>query len=311
MDRRTFLLASAGLAAGCSRGPGPAAGLSPDDAETIASQRERREQHLRELARFRVSPDAKRTTAPPPADVLAVAPELKGLTRVAVRLHPRFSDEPAADESKLGGQFLWPAAEPWPTCDEHRIPFVPVLQLRAEDAPPQWPYRPGTDLVQLVWCPRDHGEGWVKPRLVWRKRPSVVGPVVDHPPTDAAFMDYVPVPCRLFPERVTEYERLLSAAPGTKVGGYPRWVQGDESPACPSCRWGMDHLLTAASDEWDGASWARWMPLEERPVRDGRAISEVGYYRAAGLKFADLGSVYLFVCRRCDGWPVRAVGQTS
>ena len=69
-------------------------------------------------------------------DVLAVAPELNGLTKVAVRLHPRYSEEPAADRSKLGGHFLWPAAEPWPVCDEHGIPHVPVLQLRSEDAPP-------------------------------------------------------------------------------------------------------------------------------------------------------------------------------
>jgi hypothetical protein len=327
MDRRAFLAAAAGVAAGCARGPGPAGGVTPLEAEHIAAARQSRDRHLRELARFRVPADAKRTTAPPPADVLQFAPELKPLTKVAIRLHPRYSDEPAPDESKLGGQFLWPAAEPWPTCDEHKIPFVPVLQLRAEDAPPNWPYRPGTDLAQLLWCARDHGEGWVKPHLAWRKRSAVAGPLAEPPPTDAAVLDYAPVPCRLFPERVTEfpnfealpgsvrqkvgdgkpggpteYIRLLSVAPGTKVGGYPQGIQGPEVPACPKCRWGMDYLLTVASEEWGEE---RWIPLEERAARDER-----GYRGAAGLRFPYLGRVHLFACRRCDGWPVRAVGQT-
>jgi hypothetical protein len=69
----------------------------------------------------------------------------------------------------------------------------------------------------------------------------------------------------------------------------------------------MDYLLTVSSAEWDGASWPRWMPLEERGVRDGTARAEEGYCRAAGLKFGDLLSVHLFACRRCDGWPVRVV----
>src|SRR4051812_19696760 len=124
MNRRAFLAAATVVAAGCKKNstttPVPAA-----DAERIASNREERERHLRELERFRVPLDAVRTTAPPPDDVLAVAPELKGLTKVPVRLHPRFSDEPAADRSKLGGRFWWPAAEPWPVCDEHDIPHVP------------------------------------------------------------------------------------------------------------------------------------------------------------------------------------------
>ena len=88
------------------------------------------DRHLELLQRFRVPPTAVRTTPKPPADVLATAPELKGLIKVAARLHPRFSDEPKPDESKLGGRFLWPADEPWPTCDEHGIPEARSPDLR-------------------------------------------------------------------------------------------------------------------------------------------------------------------------------------
>ncbi len=351
MHRRTFLTAAAAFAAGCARRPN---GATPGDPARINAERRDRARHLELLSRFRVPPTATRTTPPPPADVLAVAPELKPLIKVAVRLHPRFSDEPKPDESKLGGQFWWPAGEPWPTCDEHRIPLVTVLQLRAEDAPPNWPFFPGSDLMQLLWCPRDHNSrGWVKPAVVWRKRADVTPPLADPPPTDAAFLHYVPVPCRLFPERVAEfpnwdalpksvkekveawkppplklrpewgppghaadlvskptgvaYYGLAAAADGTKVGGYPLWDGLPAVPTCPTCGWGMDYLLTVASSEWDGANWVRWMPLEERHVRDGRAIAEEGYARAAGLMFGDESNVHLFACRRCDDWPVRLV----
>src|SRR5436309_2268597 len=82
-----------------------------------------------------------------------------------------------------------PAAEPGPVCDEHHIPYVAVLQLRAEDAPPNWPFRDDADLFQLLWCPRVHGPGWVKPSVMWRKRASVSEPLAEPPATDAAFLD--------------------------------------------------------------------------------------------------------------------------
>ena len=97
MNRRAFLAAAAAVAVGCKKTststPVPAV-----DAMRIGRDREERERHLSELERFRVPSDAVRTTPPPPDDVLAVAPELKGLTKVAVRLHPRYSDEPAPDQ---------------------------------------------------------------------------------------------------------------------------------------------------------------------------------------------------------------------
>jgi hypothetical protein len=323
MHRRAFLTATAALVAGCGRRPnGPVAGS--DELAQLAEQRQDRERHLELVQRFRVPPTATRTTPKPPADVLEVAPELKALVKVAVRLHPRYSDEPRPDESKLGGRFLWPAAEPWPRCDEHGVPYVPVLQLRAEDAPPTVPYYADADILQLLWCPRDHGSHRVRPAVVWRKRADVTGPTADHPPTDRALVGYVPVPCRVFPERVMEfppaavlpevvrgkvaglagYDELLSAAPGTKVGGWPWGATKEQPTACDRCRRPTDFLLAVSGAEWEETNWKRWMPTEEQAQRSPEA--DRGYGRAAGLGFER--PVNVFVCRRCDGWPVRMVG---
>lgn len=320
MRRRTFLVTAAAIAAGCGRRPvaGPAT-VTPDDLTRIRDEATARERHLELLRRFRVPPTAVRTTPKPPADVLATAPELKGLIKVAVRLHPRYSDEPRPDESKLGGRFLWPAAEPWPTCDEHGVPFVPVLQLRAEDAPPNFAFPPDADLLQLLWCPRDH----LQPTVVWRKRADVTE-TAEPPPTDLAFPGYVPVPCRVFPERVTEfpptavlpesarrhvagldgYDEALSACPGTKVGGWPWGAARDQPTACDRCRRPTDFLLAVSGAEWGGVNWRRWMPVEEQAARPPDA--DQGYGQAHGLVLKSPVNVY--VCRRCEGWPVKVVG---
>jgi hypothetical protein len=330
VNRRQFLfLSSVAAVAGCNRRQPGTPAVPPVDAAEAAAQRAARDTHLELLQRFRVPPGATRTTPPPPADVLAVAPELKGLIKVTLRLHPRYSEEPKAEESKLGGRFRWPAGEPWPTCAEHAVPLAPVLQLRAEDAPPQFAFFPDTDLLQLFWCPRDHdGAERLRPKLVWRKQSATAAPFADDPYAarpDGVLWNYVPVPCRLFPERVAEYpnwdtlpesvrqkiaksdkqlhgaelyQQLLSVADGSKVGG---WAPGAEPPTCPKCKWGMDYLLTVADAEWTERDWKRWMPTEER----GHAWNAVeGYRRAAGL---GVGRVLVFVCRRCEGWPASAI----
>jgi hypothetical protein len=161
---------------------------------------------------------------------------------------------------------------------------------------------------------------------------------------------YLPRPCRLFPERVTEYphveelteeekqklrawdvmsvpglrdrredhtdsglvlyERELSVCDGTKVGGYVPWIQGREVPVC-RCGHEMSHLLTVASAECDGANWRRWLPAEEQHLWDGRHMTTEPFVSAPGLMLGDVGKVYFFICRRCPDWPVRHGFQCS
>lgn len=289
------------------------------------------------------------TTPGKPVDLAKVFPELAGLERTTVRLHP-WQDAVTERDSSLGGPLLWPAAEAWPVCsvdhpderpltsaegkrlqrrreeireemanyeyvgphpldDEYAkleisirelrreeyaddpaasLPMVPIAQFYARDIP-ELPFPDGTDVCQVLWCPTDHEPHCgPRPLVRWRDSASVTETRAAMEP-DRALSDEesVPAPCRIWPERVTEfphwddlpsaglrarieewekdkdwtYYEHLSVAPGSKVGGWIGWVQ---SPCWPECGRGhrMDHLMTVASAE--GGGWETWMPLEEQ-----------------------------------------------
>lgn len=318
------------------------------DMRRFEMDRERFDRHRAICKRYPVAAGEVRTTPGPAVDVAALVPELAGHRVTAVRLHPRYGAQPPIAASKLGGHFLWPEGESWPTCREHGIPYATVLQLRGEEFP-EVALRPGTDLMQLLWCPRDHVE-WVAPALFWRRRADVTRHRGEIPISNRAFLEYVPLPCRLMPERVVEfpnlydfykvgiyedpakttvlgraltewgrrsgregdmcdlYERELSIAKGTKVGGYPRGLERAEHPACARCGRAMDYLLTIDSTEWEGGSRSRWCPLEDRKHAD--ASDWEGYEAASaahGLGLGDLQSIAIFLCRACPDWPIRHV----
>ena len=295
---------------------------------------------------------------PPPVVVIAKAiPEFAPLARTTVRLHPR-EGECGADESKIGGLFLWPKAEPWPTCDEHNSPLVSVLQLRAEEFP-EIEFPVGQDLFQLLWCPNDHKNTeplyFPAPKIFWRNRGGVADCVTSAPTPyvdPEGYTDYVPTACVLHPERVAEfpdvfdiadrhpnlmaklvgctqlrqamkritefkfcdpetlYQYWLSVAAGTKMGGYPEWCQ---DPAWPNCRCGraMDYVLTIGSLEFDGGSWGRWLAVEDRHVYTGDGRDRKSVQQAANIMLGDCGEMNLFLCRKCVGWPIKAIVQCS
>ncbi|WP_406275674.1 hypothetical protein OHT93_30430 [Streptomyces sp. NBC_00191] len=178
------------------------------------------------------------------------------------------------------------ADEPWPTCGgdddfgtahEGPTPLVPIVQVHRADAPGV-PFPPGRDLLQVLWCPFDHGEFcYPLPQVHWRSA-AAVGEVAPTPPPPAeASEDYVPNPCAVHPEEVTEYpgwdlpqgpfetlrarfDRLrdetgslyqyhLADAPGIKLGGYPGWTQEPCWPDCDGCGQRMEHLLSCAQEQ--------------------------------------------------------------
>ncbi|MCX5078425.1 hypothetical protein OG321_38955 [Streptomyces sp. NBC_00424] len=61
----------------------------------------------------------------------------------------------------------------------------------------------------------------------------------------------------------------------------------------------MDHLLTVASRECDGASWRIWLPLEDRDEDGGPAVP----VDPTGLDVGGVGSVCIFECRACPDRP--------
>jgi uncharacterized protein (TIGR02996 family) len=297
------------------------------------------------------------TTPPAPVDVGAAIPALKRKARTAVLLHPRRGEAPA-DASKIGGLFLWPEDEEWPTCPEHTCPLVTALQLRKEDIP-EVGFRRGTDLFQVLWCPHwhDYDEGYVAPQLFWRKRSNVTNQATSHPPSAGADEDYVPEPCVLTPERVIEYpseeelstrltektfedaaplqeavRRLqgmpvprhemphspssmyadwLSTSCGTKIGGYPKWMQFPHYPPC-SCGRAMKHLISFSSWKYRNGDRRRWLPVEDREVLDAHLDPfqsenwDPKHPAIAPAKwmFGDAGFLHLFICRKCPNWPI-------
>lgn len=211
--------------------------------------------------------------------------------------------------------------------------LVPVVQLRRADAPSA-PFPPGRDLLQVLWCPFDHidDDYCPLPQVHWRDSSSVTDLATTPAAPAGAPDDYVPNPCVVHPEQVTDYpswdmppdldaaladrfaqlerdtgwkyQYHLAEAPGIKLGGYPGWTQDPVWPDCPSCGRRMQHLLTVASIETDAESWRTWGPIEDRKSVDGqesypdRSVSE-----AAGLMLGDVGGVYIFECQSCPDRP--------
>ncbi|WUQ25511.1 hypothetical protein OG764_00110 [Streptomyces sp. NBC_00239] len=187
------------------------------------------------------------------------------------------------------GPLKFVAARPY----DGSIAMLPVAQLYARDVP-DLDAPEGTDLLQVLWCPFDHP---IMPRTVlfWRSAATVTD-ILTTPPEPPAmqFDDYLPEPCPLSPEQVTEYpdhmelsedlqeqignwrvsqaadedmepetyyDCVLSAAPGWKVGGWPSWGPTDPGPRpCPTCGSEMDALLTIASSEEGGDDARSWFP---------------------------------------------------
>lgn len=295
----------------------------------------------------------KYTTAPAPIDPIILLPELEGKARFTVRLHPRLG-KPPVESSHIGGMFLWPKAEAWPMCAQHKSALVPILQLRKSDVP-ELVFRPDTDLFQLLWCPHLHANDddantFLRPVAYWRKASELKERLAAAPDPGKVDKELVARPCILHPERVAEYPcgfeltneqrekldspdgkqwmkelngrirdelahstgpfgmyaRWLGAATGTKIGGYPDWIQDPEYPKC-KCGAVMSHWMTFQSWEWDAGSYPRWLPIEYNGNRFNRRDEQA----APGWMFGDAGATYLFICRKCKEWPIRSLMQCS
>lgn len=169
------------------------------------------------------------TTRPIPAELMVAFPGLQ--PRETVRLHPTPGSAPL-DASKMGGEILWPEDERWPVCGEHMSVLVPVLQIRKDDVP-ELGFPADTDLYQLLWCPTFHREhtGPLS-RTFWRRCRGIlsVGPTPAPPgrfTSDLGEVDpwYLPQPCRLNPERVTELPSAFDLDP-MLVEEIDEWLLG-------------------------------------------------------------------------------------
>lgn len=261
-----------------------------------------------------------RTTPPRPVDVVALFPDLARFRRQTVRLHPR-AGAPTTGESSIGGPLRWPAEEAWPICpgphlsdpatltvplsaaptDSTPNAMIPLAQIFARDLPAtlELPGFAEADLLQVLWCPIDHPGTYVpRVQVHWRQSASIGVTLLKPPAPTQLEDDYVPAPCVLHPELVTElpdpwkfppgwdervwehaygsvaeqeidYQYDLSVAPGWKLGGWGSWSFSDPFEiACDACGAAMVELLTVSSGEWDGGSRS-WIPVEDRETRAG------------------------------------------
>jgi hypothetical protein len=89
MNRRRFLVAAPLVVVGCSRSSTPTLTETP---QVIVDQASARAAHLTAIASHRVPANYGRTTPKPSRDLTLEFPQLKGLAKLTMRLHPRYSD---------------------------------------------------------------------------------------------------------------------------------------------------------------------------------------------------------------------------
>ncbi|GAA2350913.1 hypothetical protein GCM10010403_51410 [Glycomyces rutgersensis] len=167
--------------------------------------------------------------------------------------------------------------------------LLPVAQLFTRDVS-GLPLSDRFDLLQVLWCPYDHAEDY-QPAVHLRWRNTADQPMAAAlPPADTlvGFADYVPNPCTVTPEPVTEYpdfgllppdlagrieahERItdnffyreLALAPGWKANGHgSEWMLIDPFDVRCECGAKAKPLLNAASRRWGSATLV-WIPLED------------------------------------------------
>jgi hypothetical protein len=172
-------------------------------------------------------------------------------------------------------------------------PLIPVAQLYYREVPHlPWPER--YDLLQVLWCPRNHPEAETpfNPvfQLRWR-RAETIGPRLAEPPVPpTCYEAYVPSRCVVHPETITEYPNTedlpaelaeaidawaarigndtaynwdTAAAPGWKTTGYGGvWGIIDFYPILCDCGERQLPLLTTDTTEFDSGT-KNWQPIEE------------------------------------------------
>ncbi|MEU7020559.1 hypothetical protein ABZ990_07845 [Streptomyces sp. NPDC046203] len=224
------------------------------------------------------------------------------------------------------------------------VPLLPVAQLYVRDVPLLRP--PGdADVLQVLWCPYDHDPD-PKPAtaLFWRSAAEVVD-VLDAPPEpyEVNGEGYLPEPCLLAPEAITEYpdsldlapevrelvadrgrwqaagveldgscadypvefyDALLAHAPGWKAGGWPPWGRTDAYPwDCDVCETTMVPLLTIASFEWDGDEGRGWAPYEDRAAAYGDYYAARRPDQPTAVEVGSTDNMQIYVCPASPAHP--------
>jgi uncharacterized protein (TIGR02996 family) len=272
-------------------------GKQPPNKSTCRELCEREQLLVRQLDPSWIQRVRRFTTAAPCRDISRLVPDLIPFMRTTTRLHPHRAVGPLpVSASKIGGRFLWPTAEPWPSCAQCRVDLTPVLQLRSRDVH-DVTFPAGTDLLQLFWCPDEAAHDYQPaPRVWYRNSAEITLSRTDDPdlsrfPRISDWQGYIPFECCVYPERVIEYPlgddlcALAGAEQATRIheiienldvgGSDPRSLTFYELGQCPGSKVGgkpgfvrdgrqFDHLVTLSTWEIDSASFRRWLAVEDQ-----------------------------------------------
>ncbi|WP_443060996.1 hypothetical protein [Streptomyces sp. NBC_00464] len=169
---------------------------------------------------------------------------------------------------------------PWP---EGPIPLLPVAQLYVRDVPMLCPPEQAeADLLQVLWCPFDH-LAHPETALFWRSAATVTD-ILDTPPEPPAiqFPGYLPEPCLLAPEQITEYPNIMELGKGLQqqLEDWRRWqevgaVLGSsdtpyplDSSDRPYSKDFYNEFYTgrlSVAPGWKVGGWTRWDLTDPRP----------------------------------------------
>jgi hypothetical protein len=209
--------------------------------------------------------------------------------------------------------------------------MLAVAQLFTKDVP-DLVAPPGTDVLQVLWCPRDHDPDYApEVMLRWRRAADVTEVLAEQPEPEVMEYEYLPDPCVLYPEQVVEYpyadflpddlrRRLraweegsehryhyeLSIADGWKVGGHASWGLTDPYPMTCDCGAGMRLLMTVASSEWDG--FQSWRPVEDSGP-EGEFHEHPGPHTPTQVTIGRGYSLWIWICPESFDHPVRTSMQ--
>ncbi|MDN3239682.1 hypothetical protein [Glycomyces tritici] len=175
-------------------------------------------------------------------------------------------------------------------------PLIPVAQLYYRDVPGlPWPEK--YDLLQILWCPRNHTGTETDTsycpafQVAWRRAENIHEVLKEVPQPDLGQKRYVPNPCIVHPEVVTEYPNIhvlpqdlqvdldvweaatsdganyssdIANAPGWKVMGHGMsWGIYDPYPMTCECGAEQLPLFTADFSEHGRDTKQYWQPVEE------------------------------------------------
>lgn len=197
--------------------------------------------------------------------------------------------------------------------------MLAVAQLYVRDVP-DLESPPGTDLLQVLWCPREHPPEYCPAVTLRWRRSADVKEVLDPQPEPVVVEndDYVPEPCVLHPEQIVEYPYLgdlpgdleqqikpwdeengylyqeaLSICTGWKIGGHANGNLTDPGPMICECGATMELLMAIDSFEWADVEFG-WRPLEDAKPPEFQTYPSPS--RPTGINISRGYGLWVFTC---------------